>query len=212
MKGLIANEMERPEPDETAQQEGAEAPAHDAAEGEMPPSRNKSKNAEEAPEGEGDLDKIHSQIVEAAMTVMYDKDGKGGEQLVQTVTNARTPSEGLANATITVMKALQKKAPAGIKPESLVPAAVEILGLLAEDVEKITGQPIPGREIAQASQLMLIGLMKDMGVDVQEIAQAVSQVDYEKIGQAIDAARNEQPEQPEQAAPEQAAPEQEVTE
>lgn len=176
-KGLIGAAVE-PEQGETQAHEDAESPQKERAEDAAP------EEAEQPNENDP-----HEKIVTAAMTLLYDKGGKGAEQLMQTITGGDSIVDGLVQATQTVVQTLQQKAPNGIPKEALIPAAIEIMGLLADDVEKIKKQEIPGRDVAVASQKLLVGLMQQMGVDPAQIEQALSQVDNEALGQAIDQAR-----------------------
>lgn len=127
------------------------------------------------------VDDAVQQVVTGAMELLYRH--KTLNQIVQSIAQAGDVAQGLADATYQLMTILDDKSGGQIPEEALIPSAIEILGLIAEDYEKVSGQPVAGRDIAVASQKMLIRFFQENGVDTAEVQQ---NIDYDKLGALVE--------------------------
>lgn len=125
----------------------------------------------------------YDKAVIAAMRMLYE--GGAIENVVQIVRTAGSIPDGLADATRQVITMLDEYTKGAIDEEVMIAMSTEVLGMVVEAVSA-SGDPIPGRDIAQAVQKMLIDYITEQGADPQEIAQAMSQFDFNAIGAAIE--------------------------
>lgn len=146
----------------------------------MQPGRNASTNAE-APADDGRSDA--EPAVLAAMKALYE-DGLI-DSAVEMVRSASMAAQGLADATYSLVASIDDSSGGMIPEEAMMPAASEVMGLLAEDCMK-AGLDVRGRDIAIATQLMVIRMLEESGADVAQMKQAMNEVDYDKVGQMIE--------------------------
>lgn len=166
------------EPDE----QGGEQPGEQEPEGGEAESGEGGQQDDEKSSGETQQDDdAVKQVVTAAMELLYR--AKAINEIVQSIQKGGDVAKGLADGAYQIMEILDDKSNGKIPAEALAPAAIEILGLIAEDYEKITGQPVRGRDIAVATQQMVQRFLQEAGVQTGD---AFEQVDYDKIGQVID--------------------------
>jgi hypothetical protein len=175
---------------------------------EQPPEQS-AQPQEQGELSEAEANEVHERLMTAAMEILY---GAGGiEKAVEVIRSAKNAAEGLANATYTVMEVLDDKSNGSIPEESMLPAALDICGMISEDYEKIAGQPVRGRDIALATQMMLMRFLSEGGMSIEEIEQSIAQVDFESIGNEIDKQRQSpEGEAPPQEQPQPQQPQQEV--
>lgn len=122
-------------------------------------------------------------IVAAAMKAMYEAGAI--EDIISIVQNAKYPAQGLADVTFDMLSSIDEKSGGTIPEELFGPAASEILGLIVEDCQRL-GLDVGGRDIALATQLLVLRLLEESGQDVSQMRASMNQVDFDKVGQMID--------------------------
>lgn len=122
-------------------------------------------------------------IIAAAMKVLYEAGAI--EDVISIVQNAKFPAQGLADVTFDMLASIDEKAGGNIPEELFGPAASEILGLIVEDAQKL-GLEVGGRDIALATQILVLRILEEGGQDVSQMRASMNQVDFDKVGQMID--------------------------
>jgi hypothetical protein len=122
-------------------------------------------------------------IVAAAMKALYEAGAI--EDVISIVQNAKFPAQGLADVTFDMLSSIDEKAGGNIPEELFGPAASEILGLIVEDAQKL-GLEVGGRDIALATQILVLRILEEGGQDVSQMRASMNQVDFDKVGQMID--------------------------
>ncbi len=101
------------------------------------------------------------------------------------VQSAASPAKGLADATWDLLQHMDDKSGGKIPLQALAPAASEILGAIADSAAK-KGLPVRGKEIAIATQSLVLRLMDMAGMDTAQMQAQVQKVDYDQVGTMID--------------------------
>lgn len=122
-------------------------------------------------------------VIIMAMKALYN-DGNI-QHALDMIQSAPSPAKGLADATWDLMQHLDDKTGSKIPLQALAPAASEVLGLIADSAAK-KGLPVHGKEIAIATQAMVLRLMTIAGMDTSQMQASVSKVNYDQVGAMID--------------------------
>lgn len=204
---LAEDEVAVPAQDEaTAEEAMPEAPS------EAPPN--------EQLQGEADSQKWYDRVVTAAISVIHKQ---GAEAIAQALTKGqRQPAEALAGAASSLVIQVDDKL-GGVPEDVVLPAAGEVLGLVAEFADARGIFTANRRQIEQAMVLMLQQLMTHYGVSqedmkefmdttgkehAQEIARGLHSVAASVAGGAPQGSRGsapqQAPQQPEMGAPQEA--------
>ncbi|WP_394780584.1 hypothetical protein [Undibacterium sp.] len=101
------------------------------------------------------------------------------------IQSAPSPAKGLADSTWDLFQHLDDSSGGKIPLQALAPAASEILGMIADSAAK-KGLPVHGKEIAIATQSLVLRLMSMAGMDTSQMQQSISQVNYDQVGAMID--------------------------
>lgn len=133
-------------------------------------------------EGKTDAGAVKMVIIMAMKALYNDGNIQYALDMIQ---SAPSPAKGLADATWDLMQHLDDKAGSKIPLQALAPAASEVLGLIADSAAK-KGLPVHGKEIAIATQAMVLRLMTIAGMDTSQMQASVSKVNYDQVGAMID--------------------------
>lgn len=208
MNGLIQSQMDEELPGDPAAPD--ETPPHEQAE---PAAMEQQEEAGEGLEAPEDLtpeqEEAYERFMLAASRVLYEKGY--AEDVVQALKAAESLDKGMADLTYELVAELDTKSK-GILPDELIaPAALDILGEIAE-VAKAAGATIAGREIASAAVAMIERYLTENGASPEDLQALLGSIDIDAMGAEID--KGESPDdvmgglvEGAQAAPAPAAPE-----
>lgn len=153
----------------------------------MQPGRNASMNAgapmpTDAGMAEDPRENAEPAIV-AAMKALYE-DGLI-DPAIQSLAEAPMMAQGLADVVYELVADLDTKSGGTLPEEIMLPVATEVLAMIVEDGRK-AGLTIESRDMALATQLMIMRVLEESGADVTEMRASLDQVDFDQIGQMID--------------------------
>lgn len=140
----------------------------------------------------------YDRVVMAGMKVIYDKTTHQG--VMQMVAQQKDePAKALAYATCLIVEQLDKQSGGKIPQTVILPAAAEIMGLIAELADAAGLFKADDRIMGQATQELIIDLAKKYGVDPADIQGLMQGMDKGKLNELV--AQQGQFAQPAQAAP-----------
>lgn len=110
---------------------------------------------------------------------------EAARDMAKALKSAQDPAQGLADAAYEMVTIADEATQGRIPDERLIPFASEVLGEVV-DIAKAAGVEVKGAQITKAVQIMLLRYVGEQGLDTTQLQAAMSQVDPEKVGAALD--------------------------
>jgi hypothetical protein len=104
---------------------------------------------------------------------------------MQVIRGSASVAKGLADTTYMLVQHIDQKTHGSIPSADLGPIASQVLGAIADSCMK-SGIQVTGKDIAIASQSMLMRVLQQYGVDVSAMQAASSQVNWDQVGKMVD--------------------------
>lgn len=123
----------------------------------------------------------YEKFVLAAGKVLY---SQGTHESIMKMLQQGDPAEAMAQAVTLIVTQLDKKSGGKVPDSIILPAAAEILGLVAELAEKAKLFTADDRLLARAAQIMVLHLAEQYGVnpkDAQALLQSVNPAELQQI-------------------------------
>ncbi len=128
-------------------------------------------------QGTKDEQASYEKVVLAASEVLYDeKSSRGVTQMLQ---SGGDPATAMAQVTVMIMVQLDEKSGGTIPEEVILPAAVEVLELVAELATSQKIFEVDEATLNRAAQQMVMSMADEYGVEEEEIAQMMEGLDPE---------------------------------
>lgn len=114
--------------------------------------------------------------------------GEGGvvDNVVSSLKGAQDVPQALADLAYQITAMLDEKSGGLLDEELMIPAGADVLGQLAEAAQAAK-VPVRGKDIAQATRLMLERFLSENGVPKEQVKGLFDSVDGDQIGGSIDA-------------------------
>ena len=152
-----------------------------------PPAQEPAQNMQEGAQGQEDFspeqDDVYQRAQIAVGRLLYEADGI--TDAIEQISESGSVAEGLKRTVQGVLTAIDERTGGQIDEEVMVALALDVLTQLVEAMEA-RGTNVRGRDIAQAVQMLASEYLEQGGVDTATLQQALSQMDFDAIGLAID--------------------------
>ena len=110
---------------------------------------------------------------------------EAARDMAKALKSAQDPAQGLADAAYQMVTIADEATQGSIPDERLIQFASEVLGEVV-DIATAAGVEVKGAQITKAVQIMLLRYVSEQGLDTTQLQAAMSQVDPEKVGAALD--------------------------
>lgn len=190
MKGIMAKRMSEEGYDDSRDRvEPPKKPATTAPTGRTAPSQ---EDAGAQTEPQDDIggepateaeQAAYEKVVMAAMKVIYSDESH--QKIMQMIQGGSRPDQALADVTTAIMLELDKQSGGKIPEVVIMPASMEVLGMLGELAEKAGLFDGNENTLTAAAQQVVLKLLEEYGADPGDIQAVIGRLDPSKVKELV---------------------------